>query len=124
MLSLLPSCLPLVVFAYLGTFSRLINDDYCIFGAGLALGPWENMLYWRAFWNGSYSYYFFHGLIAPVGAVAVRIFPAFIILLWLFGLAFLACKVLSWAGVKQYRLPLALVFAGALVSATVNASFW
>lgn len=124
MLCLLASCPPLAVFAYLGTFARLIYDDYCIFGTGLDLGPWENMLYWRATWNGSYSYYFLHGLIAPVGAAAVRILPALIIILWLFGLILLAYRALSRAGVEKHRIIVALMFAGALLSATVNAIFW
>lgn len=97
-LAALPAFLPLAVFAYLGTFSRLIWDDYCVLGTGLALGPWENMLQWRASWNGSYSYYLLHGLIAPVDLVAVRLFPALIMLLWLVGLALLAYKAISRGG--------------------------
>ena len=123
-LLLLPSCLPLTVFAYLGTFARLIYDDYCILGTGLALGPLENMLHWRASWNGSYSYYFLHGLIAPVGTIAVQIFPTVIIILWLIGLFLLAYRALSWAGVEKHRIIIAVMFAGALVSATLNAIFW
>ncbi|MCY3799742.1 MAG: hypothetical protein OXG84_18195 [Chloroflexi bacterium] len=123
-LCLLPSCLPLLVFAYLGTFSRIIADDYCFFGTGQDLGAWESVLHWRANWNGHYSNVFLHGLIAPVGTDAVRIFPALIILLWLFGFFFLAQRALSCAGVEKQRITIVVALAGALVSTTINASFW
>lgn len=123
-LAALLACLPLAVFAYLGTFSRLIYDDYCFFGTGLNLNPWENVLHWRAYQNGHYSNIFLHGLLAPVGAVAVRILPAVVILLWLFGLYFLARRAVSYAGIEKQRTAIAIALAGAVVSATINGSFW
>ncbi len=123
-LAALPACLPLAVFAYLGTFSRLVYDDYCFFGTGLNLNPWENILHWRAYSNGHYSNIFLHGLLAPAGADAVRIMPAFLILLWLFGLFFLAHRALSYAGIEKQRIAMALVLAGTIVTATIHGSLW
>ena len=56
---------PLLLFAYLGQFSRLVADDYAYLGKALESGIWESMLFWREQWVGDYSGLLFMGVLAP-----------------------------------------------------------
>ena len=35
---------PLILYAYLGQFSRMMSDDYCITAVGQELGAWDALL--------------------------------------------------------------------------------
>ena len=105
----------------LGSHSRLIGDDYCHLVTGLEFGPWENVLWWRNSLNGSYSYYFLHGLTAPLEARAPAVFVFTIVITWLLGLVWLINA--GGSLLSRARLPWARVFtlAAALVSLSIYA---
>lgn len=106
----------LLLFAWLGSHSRLILDDYLHVGNGLELGPWQNMLNQRNFWNGSYTDYLLHALVAPLGTGAPGVIPATIILIWLIGLVWLVYRVLSFARIKKYQRVAAVVLGAAITA--------
>ena len=70
---------PVVLYAYLGQFSRLMADDYCTVAFGLEKGAWDYMVWKLNIWSGSYASWFFKGAIAPLDTLAPRITPAMII---------------------------------------------
>ena len=53
------AAVPMLLFAYLGTFSRLMSDDYCIVANGKDLGAWETAVLYFNTWTGSYSRFIF-----------------------------------------------------------------
>ncbi len=119
-LLLLSTVLPLLLVAYLGSHIRLLSDDYLHLQTGRELDPISNMLHWRETWNGSYSYYFFHGLVGSFAPGITSILPAIIVALWLLGLSWLCYQGLTVLRIKKQRLTLAVALAAAILSATIN----
>ena len=117
---LMLSLAPLAVFTYLGSQSRLIGDDYWVFGAGRDLGPWESILKLRNTWTSTYSDFFLHSLVVPLRETAPRIMPAIIIIIWNFALACIVFQGLRLLKIGRHRLIIAVVFAAFIVGATVN----
>lgn len=111
---------PAALYAYLGHFSRLMIDDYGIFATALWLGFRDYFAYWRNTWHGSYSFYVFHDLLAPLDPARMPpVFPALIIALWLLGLTWLLSIMLRHLEIRRARLPIAI----ALAALTAHASF-
>ncbi len=112
--------LPLMLIVILGSHGRLMGDDFCHLISGLEYGPWGNALYWRNSLNGSFSFYFLHGLTAPLDTQAAGVIVAIIVLAWTFGLAWmiLACHQLF----RRDRPPLirTVMMAAALVWLAVH----
>ena len=119
-LSALIACLPLLLVAYLGSFIRLINDDYYHLAIGRDLGPWESMLHWHNSHNGSYTHYFLHGIVTPLDTLVPAFMPAVIIVLWLTGIVWLNLQILSYLNVCRNRLPISIALAGLVLMATIH----
>ena len=114
---------PAALFAYLGQFSRLRSDDYCVVAFGQELGAWGYMMYERDTWAGSYANWFLKGALAPLDILAVRIMPALIVILWLVGLFWLVDEGLAHLKISHSRRPLALVIAALGVAGAINSSY-
>ena len=114
---------PALLFAYMGQFSRFISDDYCHIARGEQYGALGAVLYQRQIWNGAYSDYFFHGLLAPLAEAFPSVLAVTTVVVWFIGLSFLAILVLRELGVKQNRLVIALALSGLMVAAAINAFY-
>ena len=112
---------PLILYAYLGQFSRMIADDYCQIALGRQLGAWDYMVHKLNTWSGSYASWFFKGVIAPLDTLAPRITPAMIIVLWLAGLSWLGFQCLAYLKLDKPRLALAVSISAVIVTASINA---
>ena len=112
---------PLILFAYLGQFSRMMSDDYCAIGVGRDMGAWDYMLYKIDTWAGSYANWFFKGAVAPLDALLPRITPTLIIVLWLVGLFWLIYEGLARLGIASSRRTIAAAAAALGVAAVINA---
>ena len=121
---LLLVCLaPLLLFIYMGTFSRLITDDFCIISAALESDPWHNMLGYYNNWSSSYFSIFLKSALAPLDVSSPSITPVLLILFWTAGLYLLVGQTLAcFTNVKRYRV-LSLAVATGSVAAAVNAFF-
>ena len=111
----------LALLAFMGAQSRLMGDDYVHFVIGRSLGPWETLQSWRESWNGSYSYYFLHGLIAPFAEVAPKITPAIIILLLTAGSYSLVHRGLGQLSLERYRTRMALALTACIAGVGIHA---
>ncbi len=120
-LLLCPSLALLALFAYLGQFARMVSDDFCNIHYGAELGSVGAMQYWRAAWSGSYTDHLIIGLVAPLGTVLPRIFPAVIILLWLLSLAWFFNRGLALLQVKRHRFSLCFILSTLVLAVTINA---
>ena len=121
--------LPLLLYAYLGQFSRLMSDDYCRVAIGRILGPWGSMHHWYNVHSSSYTHFFLQGLIAPLVTLVPRISPIAVFALWLIGIYWLAIQGLTTLKIERRTAkPLAvsaLVLAAALSAiATEQSIFW
>ena len=111
---------PVALFAYLGSFSRMMGDDYAIFAGAARLSARHNFSMWWDQWDGSYSKIIFHDLIAPLGPELMpQVMPAIIIGLWLLGLAWIIAQVSSRIHLGSSRLLVALTLAALVLGATI-----
>lgn len=114
------SLLPLAFYAYIGSFSRLLMDDYPIFAGALWLGFRDNLSYWWNHWSGSYTYYIFHDLLSIFGPVRIpSVFPTVIIIVWLGGLAWLISLALRHFTQRRSHAPIAIAIAALTVNAAL-----
>ncbi len=115
------AALPLLLFACLGQFSRMMGDDYARFATALQLGGRHNFLHWWNGWDGSYSGILFHDLIAPLGAISIpRVFPAVVIALWWAGLSGIFRLALDELGFRQNSALVGSALAALTTGAAVN----
>ncbi len=115
---------PPILYAYLGSFSRMIHDDdYGIMLIGQEKGAWEGMLYWYNTWTGSYTVRFLRSAIAPLDVLATSLMPPLIVLLWLVGTYWLVCQGLACLGISHSRRPLAISISALSVAAAIHAFY-
>ena len=117
------SLAPLILYAYLGQFSRLLSDDYCAVALGQEQGAWDSMLAWYNTRVGSYSNFLLKGALAPLDTLAPRMMPALIIALWLAGLAWLVFQGLAYWRISPSRRALAVTISAWVISASIYALY-
>jgi len=118
------SIAPLLQFAYMGSMSRMIYDDYRHLSDTYAQSDtlWQTILYWRERWTGSYSRFFvieWLKALAPHDLVAL--FPALLLaalLLCATALLLAARPIFSLRHVTGWQ---AMVLAALWVAASINA---
>ena len=120
---LLVAIVPLLMFAYSGTFSRLYADDYGHLGKVLESGAWESLFFWREQWNGDYSNLLFYGILAPFGVAVAAYFPMVIIVIGFAGLAWLTKTLLKLIAPDRQHYLAAVALAALTLAATFHGSF-
>ncbi len=102
----------LALYAYLGTFTRYMADDYCSAAALKTNGFWGAQSYWWQNWSGRYSFSFVISLVEMLGLRIVPILPGLAIALWLLSIV--------WGFLPLLRnLKVSHAVAGALFLASV-----
>ena len=76
----------LALYAYLGTFTRYMADDYCSAAALKTEGFWGAQSFWWQNWSGRYSFSFVVSLVEMLGLKIVPILPGLAIAIWLFSM--------------------------------------
>ena len=111
------ACAPLGLYLWLGTYSRLMADDYCWLALGKESGL-GGMLHthWTA-WTSALSRTFFVGLLLPLDSALAPLMPAALVLLWCAALTWLLRLACGRAGLGAGKVSLAL--ASILISATI-----
>lgn len=115
--------LPAALYAYLGSHSRMIIDDFWHLRIAHENGPWENVLFWHNSWNGSYSDFFLHGLLAPFEESAPVITAVLIVVAWTLALTWLLRLALGLWGVGREALWIALSSSALIVAASIHAQY-
>lgn len=85
----------LAVYAYLGTFTRYMADDYCSAAALKNYGFLGAQTYWWENWSGRYSFSFMISLVELLGVGIVPILPALVTGLWLSSIIWASLPVLK-----------------------------
>ncbi len=103
----------LAVYAWRGTYTRYLTDDYCSAVRLHNLG-FASAMHWHwTEWSGRYSYYAIKALPESIGPVTARVIPALLIAL------FCACAVWSMGRVTR---EFALLCGIAIVFASIDAT--
>jgi hypothetical protein len=79
---LVPSGLVLAIHMYLGSYTRLLADDFCSIYFARRLNMLRYMWYWYLNWGGRYSAIATDSFIETIGANGVRFVPFFVLLVW------------------------------------------
>ena len=111
---------PLILFAYLGQFSRILSDDDCTITLSRERGAWDLLLYLYDTEGGRYADFFLWGTVAPLNTLLPRIASAVIVVLWLIGWYWLAAQGLAFLKIGGSRRALALAISALTVAAAIN----
>lgn len=115
---------PIVLYAYLGQFTRLMSVDNCEVAAARDVGVWERHLTNYAISGGRYSPFLLPLILAPlVDTHLTRITLTASIIVWLGGCYWLAFQGLGFLKINHSRPALSLAIAGLTVAAAINAFF-
>jgi hypothetical protein len=106
--------IPLAGFAYLGAFTRLHADDFCIAGSMISMGFWPSVVFWYNTWAGRFTYFIVSHLFSTTGPIGAAVFPAILITVWWLGLAWSLLPILRKSGWFKPRL-LALTASGLIL---------
>ena len=86
---------PLLIYAYIGFFSRYMADDYSLVVYLRTLGFWKTQTYWYQAWSGRYTFTFVVSLAELIGIGIVPYLPSTALLLWGFGLNWALSQLLG-----------------------------
>ena len=114
---------PIVLYAYLGQFTRLISIDNCEIAAARDAGVWERHMRDYTGNGGRYSPYLFQLTLAPLDTHLTRITLTASIIVWLGGCYWLAFQGLGFLKINHSRRAPSLAIAGLTVAAAINAFF-
>ena len=114
---------PVILYVYLGQFSRLMFDDYCSIASAREMGAWNYMVDILNNFAGGYANWFLKGAMAPLDTLLPRITPALIIVLWLAGLIWLVFQVLTYLKIDHSRRALSVSIAALAVAAAIHAFY-
>ena len=114
---------PIVLYAYLGQFTRSISLDTCNIASVRDVGVWEQYLgnYARA--GGRYSSLLLQSISAPLDTHLTRITLLAAIIVWLAGGYWLVFQVLGLLKIKHSRPALSLAIAALTTAAAISAFF-
>lgn len=114
---------PIVLYAYMGQFTRPISVDNCNIATARDRGIWEHYLELYATAGGRYSSNLLWAISTPLDTYITRITLLATIIVWLVGCYWLAFQVLGFLKIDRLRPALALATAALTAAAAINAFF-
>jgi len=122
-LLILPT-IALILYGYLGSFTRLLADDFCSIHYANRLGLLRSIWHWRLNWSGRYTAFGADWVMKKIGVYALPIIPPLSLLIWLIftiiTLYLLLRRVLSPDTLKPTALSLGTVFLFTVLVASPN----
>lgn len=95
------SALMLILYAYLGTFTRMVADDYCSVFRGLEYGVIEGVIERYLHWSSRYSSFFVEYGLAPQRPMIHVWMPFITIVVWLVVSHYIFIQLTSWTKISQ-----------------------
>ena len=114
---------PLLLFAYLGSHSRMIHDDFGVAAVGLDLGTWHGLVHYYNRWTSAYSSIFLRLSLAEHAVTLPPLVPLVIIAIGLLGLYWLLSQVFRRLQLTGPRRIYALAAACLALVAAINAFY-
>lgn len=117
---LLAACfvLALIAYAYLGSYSRYMADDYAALRPIQSHGFFGAQIRWYQAWTGRFSYTFLNSLAALLGPVMPRVLPGLLLTLWFAAAVWAIYQIHSLSGSTSW--PRVLLFGGFVIFATLE----
>ena len=110
--------LALIAYAYLGSFSRYMADDYTIATTARAHGLFGAQVFWYRAWTGRFSFTFVASLLGLIGPATTRFLPALLLTAWIATTAWAISQVHSLSVRTSWTK--AVLFAGLIIFATLE----
>lgn len=104
---------------YLGTFNRMLSDDYCSMYIGKRLGLLRSIWYWYRTWHGRFSANVADWLLSLLGSEAFPFFTLVFLSMWVVFAAIVIKEILNFRGYVSSNLFPALVLGVFLVFTTL-----
>lgn len=98
-------------YAYLGSFSRYLADDYCTAAILEAEGFFGSQSYWYTMWTGRFGYTFAMNVVELFGVGAAPILPALLLLTWLVVLTWVVSQISGMLAGQSRSIMVSLAFA-------------
>ena len=86
--------IPLATHIYLGSYSRLLADDFCSAAVANSQGIVRGSLYWYMNWTGRYAANFLDTLLASIGPRTIPYQTGFAVIIWFATLAFAVYQII------------------------------
>ena len=90
---ILPASFVLGFYMYIGTFSRLLADDYCSIYYGRRLGLLRSIWYWYITWHGGFSASAADWFLSFTGPGLLKILPIVTLAAWVSMITFIWMKI-------------------------------
>ena len=119
---IVPPGLVLLLFSYIGTFSRFMADDFCSINDARRFKMLRYIWHWYNNWGGRYSAIATDDLLSYIGAMGVRFVPFVILLLCVIGASLMCHKLLQKTVSKDISIWLSISQGISLVYAIVSVS--
>ena len=84
---------PLVAHIYLGSYSRMVADDFCSTAVAHSHGIVRGAMYWYMNWTGRYAANFLDTLLAPIYPRTIPYQTALTVIIWFATLAFTVYQI-------------------------------
>jgi hypothetical protein len=91
----------LLAHAYIGSFSRLVSDDYCTAAVIRDKGFWGAQQHWYATWSGRFSFTLVMSMVHLLGSQLIPFLPAVTIGFWVAALAWSISQLAHTASFPQ-----------------------
>jgi hypothetical protein len=119
---ILPPGLVLLFFSYIGTFSRLMADDFCSLNDARRFKMLRYIWHWYNNWGGRYSAIATDDLLSYIGALGVRFVPFVVLFLCVIGVSVMCHKLLQKTVSKDMPILISVSQGISLVFAIVAVS--
>src|SRR5215217_6809882 len=110
--------LALIAYAYLGSYSRYMADDYSALRAVSTRGFVGAQIRWYQAWTGRFSYTFLNSLLALLGPSTPWFVPGALLSLWFAAAVWATYQIQSLSGVISWAR--VVLFAGFTIFATLE----
>ena len=120
-LLLLVAGIPAFTFAYLGHFSRLVIDDYCLFDPDRTADIWKGIIFYYETQSASWSRVGLHSIVSPFEVLATALTPLAIILFSTIGLYWLLSQAVASKLPSRQKRVANLIISVLISAAAINA---
>ncbi len=86
--------IPLATHIYLGSYSRMVADDFCSAAVANSQGIVRGSLYWYMNWTGRYAANFLDTLLASIGPRVIPYQTGLVVIIWFATLAFAVYQII------------------------------
>ena len=114
---------PLLLFAYLGSNSRMIHDDFGVSAVGLQQGVWDGLVHYYNRWTSAYSSIILRLSLADYAVTLPPLIPLVVIAIGLLGLYWLLSQIFRHAQLGGPRRLYALAASALALAAAINAFY-